>query len=298
MTAKIILNPYSGRWKALERKAEVEAALNNAGIDVEWALTESSGHAEELATQAVSQGYRPILAAGGDGTLNEVLNGMAKVAGDGPIGPFGILPVGTANDLADNLGLPKNITEAANVIAAGHTRKMDLCQVNGRYFHNNAGLGLEPYITILQAKMERLRGNMRYLVAALQGIAHNLKWNMHIEWDDGQYQGPVSLVSVGNCHRTGGIFYTVPHADPFDGKLSFAYGYLPTRLKTLRALPMTMKSGKGNITEHPAVHEIHCTWLSVHAKTPTPAHVDGEVFDEAAQELEYRVLPGKLEIFM
>ncbi|GAB4581129.1 MAG: diacylglycerol kinase family lipid kinase [Anaerolineales bacterium] len=296
----IILNPYSNRWKAKARKPEIETALASIGLRAEIVETNAPGHAIQLASQAVLDGYSPIIAAGGDGTLSEVLNGMMQASAekDEPIGPFGILPIGTANDLGDQLAIPRGVNEALIVIQRGKTRKIDLCKVNERYFVNNAGLGLEPYITLLQADMKRLNGTPRYLVAALLGIMHHPTWNMHLEWDDGQYTGPVSLISIGNWARTGGVFYTVPHAAPDDGQLTFIHGYIPTRLKTLLAMPMIMKSQKGNISEHPMVREINATWLKVRAETPTPAHADGEVFARGIQEIEFHILPAKLEVIV
>ena len=117
MTAKIILNPYSNRWNAQKRWPEAEAALNSAGVEFELAVSEYPHHTIELAEQAARQGFSPIIAAGGDGTIGEVVNGLAKAAKDDQalLGPFGILPLGSANDLVDNLGLPKDLFGAARV---------------------------------------------------------------------------------------------------------------------------------------------------------------------------------------
>lgn len=300
MKPYLILNPYAGRWRALARQPELESALRAASLPVEIAVSQAPGHASELAERAVLQGYSPILAAGGDGTLSEVFNGMMRAypADAGAVGPFGILPLGTANDLADQLGIPRSLEQAVQLIKRGKTLTIDVCEVNRRYFLNNAGLGLEPYITILQAKMKRLKGTLRYMVAALQGIWHHPTWNMRVEWDGGQYHGPITLISVGNCARTGGVFYTVPHAEFNDGRLSFIYGYIASRLKTLFALPMTMKPDRGNIAEHPAVHEFHAAWMRVHSETPTPAHADGEIFSYGDQRFDFRILPGKLDVFV
>ncbi len=296
----IILNPYSNRWKAKENKVVIEKVLASKGVPIEIVETNAPGHAIELASQAVQDGYGPIIGAGGDGTLSEVLNGMMKAdrESDQPIGPFGILPIGTANDLADQLVIPREIEQAIDVILGGKTRRIDLAKVNDRYFVNNAGLGLEPYITLLQARMKRLQGVPRYLAAAFQGIMHHPTWNMHLEWEGGQYSGPISLISIGNWARTGGVFYTVPHAAPDDGQLTFIYGYIATRLKTLRAMPMIMKPHQGNISEHPSVYEFNTPWLKVRSETPTPAHADGEVFTEGIHEIEFRILPAKLEVII
>ncbi len=297
MTAKVILNPYSGRWRALARKPEAEAALHMAGIEYELAQTEGPGHAEQLAGQAVREGFCPIIAAGGDGTYGEVVNGMVRAFETGaPEVPLGLLPLGTANDLVENLKLPVDLNAAARLIAKGKTRRMDLCMVNGRYFDNNAAIGLEPYITLIHQKIQRLKGNLRYLVATLRGVMDKPSWIMHLAWEGGRYEGPISLVTVGNCPRTGGLFYVTPHADPFDGKLTFVYAFLPTRRQILQVLPRLMKPGPGNYTEHPAVHEIHSPWLKVHSEQPTPMHADGEIQSTSIQDLEYRVWPGKIQV--
>ena len=298
MTAKVILNPFSGRGDALKRLDEMKAALAAAGVAYELVVTERPLHAIQLAQAAVQQGFSPIIAAGGDGLLNEVLNGVAAAAGEADWPIFGVMPMGSANDLIENLGMPTDLTAAAQVIAKGQVRRLDMGVVNGRVFHNNAGLGLESHISTIQNRLTWARGIFRYLSATLMGIMQNPQWQMHLEWNDGEYNGPVTLVSIGNAPRTGGIFYTVPHADPFDGKLTFVYGHIPTRLQILRVLPRTMKPDEGSYVEHPAVHEVHTTWLKVRAKTPTPMHADGEIVSEAVQELSYEILPQKLPILM
>ena len=295
MTAKVILNPYASRWVAQKRLPEAEAALRSAGIDYEIIISDYPGHGIELAAEAAKNGYDPIIAAGGDSTCNEVANGLIKAAGGGASKTrFGIFPMGTANDLAANLGIPEELDAAAQVIAAGKSRPMDVGQVNERYFVNNSAIGMETAISVIQMNMKRVRGVFRYLLATLVGIARNPQWHMELEWDDGNYQGPVTLVSVGNNPRTGGVFYTVPHADPFDGKLSFIYGSAPTRRQIIRLLPRMFKPGEGNIAESPVIHEIHATWLRVHTEPGTPVHTDGEVFDMDIHDLEYCILPEVL----
>jgi diacylglycerol kinase (ATP) len=298
MTTKIILNPYAGRWLAQAKKDELEVALKDAGLEYELDVTSGPGNAIELARQAVSQGFNPIIAAGGDGTYSEVVNGIASANGnDGSI-TFGVIPLGSANDLVDNLNLPKDIPAAVQVIADGHTRMIDLCQVNDRYFDNNAAIGLEPYITLIQQRLKRLKGSFRYMTATLLGVKDKPQWNMSLEWEGGSYNGPVTLVTVGNSPRTGGVFYMTPHADPFDGLLTFVHGFMPTRRKILTLLPRTMNPGEGSYVEHPDIHEISSPWLKVSSEQPTPAHADGEIFSEQIHDLEYRVIPQSLPILM
>lgn len=298
MPAKVILNPYANRWKAGAQQAAIESALASAGLDFELAVSPKAGGGTPLAAEAVRAGFDPIISAGGDGSLNDVLNGIMQAVGKNAPPTFGLLPLGTANDLIDNLGLPHSLEQSAQIIAGGHTRMVDLCKANDRYFLNNAGIGFEPTVTLTQQNMTGTQGIVRYLLATLRVIAKNPQWTMQLEWEDGSYSGPVTLVSIGNFPRTGGIFFTVPHADGFDGLLSFVYGHIPNRLGILKVLPKTMKADIGNYVEHPAVHEIHSPWLRVRLQPGSPAHADGELFASAAHELNYSIEPAKLPLLL
>jgi diacylglycerol kinase (ATP) len=300
MTAKVILNPYSNRWKAKARWPEAAEALKEAGVEFELAVSEKAHQTIELAEQAAREGFSPIIAAGGDGTIGEVINGLARAAAsdEAVLGPFGILPLGSANDLVDNLGLPRDLNQAAHVIGLGHTRLMDIGYVNGFYFANNSAIGLEPYITLAQQRITWIKGMIRYLVAAVRGIWDNPQWTATIDWDGGHYEGPALLVSVGNGPRTGGVFFMAPHADPFDGQLTFVHGYRRTRGQIFKLLPRTMKPGEGSFVEMDGIHEQPATWVKIHMNVPAPAHVDGEIFSEHIQDLEYRICPKRLKILM
>jgi len=307
MPAKVILNPYAGRWSALKRKAEVEQALSSANIDYQLVVTEGPGQGTELASQAVRDGFNPIISAGGDGSISEVVNGIlasgCRSAQESSV-TFGVIPLGTANDFCVNLKIPVDLASAARTIAAGNTRNIDIGVVTfgeekrQRYFDNNSAIGLEPSITLIQQDIKRLKGVIRYLVATLIGVYRNPQWNMAIEWDDGQYSGMANLVTVGNSPLTGGLFYMTPHADPFDGKLTFVFGSIPTRMQILKILPRTTKPGSGSYVEHPSVNEHHTTWLRIRCETPTPLHADGEIQSEQVQTLEYSVIPNCLPVLM
>lgn len=299
MTAKIILNPYANRWMAAKRQPELEAALKSSGIRYDLVVSERIGHTIQLAAQASQEGFSPIIAAGGDSTYNEVVNGILQEPKGKSLPHFGIMPMGTANDLADNLSIPKDLFQAAHLISQGKTRQLDVLQVNQRYFLNNSGLGIEPVVTLIQNKIKLIKGILRYLLATLIAIGQNPQWEMDLTWDTGQYSGPVTMVSVGNNPRTGGLFYTVPHASPFNGKLSFVYGIAKSRLKILRLLPMTMKpAGKGNYVNHPNVHEVETRKLTIQTRPATPLHADGEIISEAIQELTYTIHPAQIPMLL
>ena len=299
MVAKVILNPYSNRWNSQARWPEAESALKAVGMDFELAESTKKGQIIELVAQASREGFSPIIIAGGDGSIGDAVNGLAMGAesDDSVLGPLGIMPLGSANDLVFNVGLPLDLSEAARVIAAGKTRRLDLGRLNGQYFANNSAVGLEPYVTIKHERISWIKGMARYLVAALNAIMDKQDWLGDIKWDGGEFSGPLSLISVGNGRRTGGFFMT-PHADPFDGKLTVTIGYRRTRLGLLLTLPSAFNEGKGNLVELDGIQEIQCTHLSIHLDKSSPAHTDGELFDEWKQDFEYKIFPKKLELLV
>ncbi|MBN2147023.1 MAG: diacylglycerol kinase family lipid kinase [Anaerolineales bacterium] len=311
MTAKVILNPYANRWNASKRCDDVKSLLLAAGIQHDLVLTDAPQRGIHLALQAAKDGFSPIIAAGGDGTISEIMNGMVLATQEMGLSQppvLGVLPLGSANDLVVNLKLPTNLESAVTVIAAGNTRCIDLGEVQAhnldgtqkisRYFDNNSAIGLEPTITLIQQRISFLHGTIRYLAATLVGVMRKPLWDAHMEWEGGEYHGPTSLVTIGNNPLTGGLFYMTPHADPFDGLLSFVYGAMPTRRQILRLLPRTMKPGPGSYVEHPDIHEAHTPWLRIQTEQPTPVHADGEILFPKTRQVSYRVLPKYLPVLL
>jgi len=295
MTARVVLNPYSNRWNSQKRWAEADAALKAAGVDFELVISKRKGQIVELTEQALQENCSPIIIAGGDGSIGDAVNGLVRAADSGKkaLPPLGIMPTGSANDIAFALGLPTDLNGAAKVIAAGKTRAMDLGKLNDRYFVNNSAAGLEPYVTIKHEQIPWIKGMARYLVAAVQAIMDKPEWTGNVTWDGGEYSGAFSLISIGNGRRTGGFFMT-PHADPFDGKLTLAFGYRATRLGLFQALPRAFKEDKGSYVEMEGMKEVQATRISIHLDTPSPAHTDGELLPQWIQDFEYEVFPQRL----
>lgn len=299
MTAKVILNPYSNRWNSQKRWHEAEAALKAAGVDFELVISQKKGQIVDLAEQAVREKCSPLIVAGGDGSIGDAANGLMRAARSMGVQPppLAIMPLGSANDLVYVLGLPTDLHEAARVIANGKTRAMDLGRLNDRYFVNNSAAGLEPYVTIKHEKIHWIKGMARYLVAAVRAIMDKPEWEGNVTWDDQEYNGKLSLISVGNGRRTGGFFMT-PHADPFDGKLTFAFGYRSTRLGMFQALPRAFNEGKGSYVEMEGMREVHARRISIHLNKPSPAHTDGELFSNWIQDFEYEIFPACLLVIV
>jgi len=299
MVAKVILNPYSNRWRSQARWGDAETALKEAGVEFELAVSQHKGQVVELAEAAARAGFLPIIAAGGDGTISETVHGLVLAAKSekDPVGPLGIMPLGSANDFVFNADMSDDLKTAANVIAAGKVRSIDLGNLNGRPFVNNSAAGLEPYVTIKHERIQWIKGMMRYLVAAVWAIMDKPEWTGNVKWDDGEYSGPLTLVTIGNGRRTGGFFMT-PHADLTDGKLTLAFGYRGTRFGMFQALPRAFKEGEGSYIELDGMQELHTTKVSIQLDQPSPAHTDGELFPEFVQAFDYSIQPGRLQLLV
>ena len=296
MPATVILNPYANRWISGQRQPELEASLQKYGLEYQIKLTEYPEHAVQLAKEAVETGNTPLIAAGGDGTLSEVVNGLMQATpiDQYPAGPIGFIPFGTANDLTDMLGLPRDLDTLCTIIVQGDTTTIDLGRVNGRFFNNNSAVGLEPVISIENIRLKWLKGVVRYLVAALIGIFKNPTWEGKIKWGGQEYSGTLALVSVGNSQRTGGVFYMTPNASLSDGFLDFVFAPSLGRLRLFQLLPKTQT---GEHIHEPEVQEHRTTTLTIHTNTPTPIQADGEVFEMGTTEIIYEIVPSALKVF-
>ncbi|MBE2223607.1 MAG: diacylglycerol kinase family lipid kinase [Anaerolineae bacterium] len=299
MKVKVILNPYANRWGAQARLPEVESALKAAHLDYDLALTTGAKDGTELAKTAVAEGYDAVIAAGGDGTISEVANGLiTAVPENEPTIPLGILPVGSANDLAKMMGLPQTLPAAANLIASGHTRLLDAgcVQYDGKihYFDNNSAIAMEPMITLEHEKIQRVSGEARYYLAILKGVIKLKAWQMSITWDDGEYVGPTYLLSVCNGPRTGGMMIA-PGAVMDDGYFDFV---LAPEVPKTTVVNFLLKLTKGTHVEHPITTFKRTKSLTITSEPGTPLHADGEILSESAKEIVYTILPQKLTMLV
>lgn len=292
---KIILNTRGNRSYGQRQAALIERAIQAAGLKGDLVLTDRPGHGLELARQAANEGWSTIVAAGGDGTVNEVINGFLKAPTARPEITLGIIPIGTANDLATMLGLPRQLEAACRRLTAGQTRRIDLGLVNGRYFANNSAVGLEPIVTLAHEQLRQIKGSIRYVLAALKGIASAHPWQMRIAWDKGAFEGPTTLVSVGNSPRTGGAFYMTPKAKLDDGYLDFVYAFGMSRPQLLALLPRTFS---GTHVHHPLVVHQRTRQLSITVEPASPIQADGEVFEKAAVKIDYQIIPQQLRVLV
>lgn len=297
MKAKVILNPYANRWGARGKVDAIRSAFDEVGMGYDLSITSAGGQARAEAAAAAADGYDAVIAAGGDGTVSEVVNGLISAAGSGSTRPLGIIPIGTGNDFNDMAMLPRDLSAAVRTVAAGKTRQVDAGRVTAdgvlHHFDNNCALAMEPLVTMENNRIKKLSGNIRYLVALVKTLAKLKAWQMQITWNGGGYEGPAYLLSVCNSPRTGGLFCMAPRAKMDDGLLDFVFA---PELSILTVLVILIRLFKGTHVDHPRITYGRSDLLTIVSEPGTPIHADGEVIAEAASRINYEILPGKITL--
>lgn len=296
----LIVNPISGRGHGERSIPEIEAQFKAANLDYEIRRTEYSGHAMELARQA--NGFDVIIAAGGDGTVNEVLNGILEADHQNGSQPaMAVIPVGRGNDFAYSMGIPASIPEACQCITANHRRKVDTGRVygenfpNGRYFGNGVGVGFDAVVGFESLKMKLLTGFASYIVAALKTtLLYFDAPKLRLVTPEGEHNGRYLMVSIMNGIRMGGGFYMAPEGNPTDNHFDLC---VVNQVKRRELLPLVNKFTKGSQKGDPAVTFLHTHQLEIHAVDGTiPAHADGETVCEKGSFIRIELIPQKLEM--
>jgi diacylglycerol kinase (ATP) len=299
---QVILNPCADRWSARRRTEAVRQALCSVGLDYELVETTTPGEATGVAAAAAMEEHTAVVAAGGDGTVNEVVNGLLVVAGNGPTRPLAILPLGTGNDFAAMAGIPRDLRRAAALVGRGQARQVDVGRVTfahagvpavTRYFVNNCAFAMEPLVTIESTRVRWVPGNTRYVVALLRALRRLNAWQMRVTWDHGSYEGPVYLCSICNGRRCGGIYCMAPEARLDDGRLDLVFAPELSKLEVLRVLPRLFR---GTHVHHPEVVYTRARRITLESDPGTPIHADGEVLTESATRIDCEILPGRLTL--
>lgn len=202
---KLIANPIAG-GDARSSIARAVAFLQASGARVELILTSRRGDAENAAREAKNEDFDLIIAAGGDGTLNEVANGLA-----GSAVPLAFLPLGTANVMAIEMGLPAGIEAACQVALEGKVRSVALAKIDGRYFLMMAGFGFDAAaVRKVSPKLKRRTGKLAYVVAGIQAFWQNRPAPLELQADDGVPLRVWHLV-ISNIRYYGGRFILAPY---------------------------------------------------------------------------------------
>ncbi|MFD1037092.1 diacylglycerol kinase [Virgibacillus byunsanensis] len=213
--ARIIYNPTSGREVFKRELAHVLERFEKAGYETSAHATTSEGDAIKAAETAVERKYDVVVAAGGDGTINEVINGLAEK----DFRPkLGIIPTGTTNDFARALSIPRDIKKALDIILADQTMPLDIGRVNDHYFMNIAGGGKLTELTYeVPSKLKTMIGQLAYYMKGIEMLPSLKPIRAKIEYDGNIIDDEIMLFLVANTNSVGGFEKLAPNAKLNDG---------------------------------------------------------------------------------
>jgi diacylglycerol kinase (ATP) len=291
----LIFNPTAG---GRQGKAFIEHLRHNAP-DMRIAPTLASGDGRKLAMQLVGEGCDTIVAAGGDGTVNEVVNGLATCAAEANTVKvrFGALPLGTQNVFAEELGMPRKLAESWKIIEQGRVRAVDLarvsCQRDGKsaqhFFVQLAGVGLDARaVQLVNLDVKRWVGPLAYVIAGLKAVAEPAP-HLKIEADGAALEGSFAL--IGNGRYYGGRFVLFPKALNDDGKLDVCVFRGKRFLDCLRYLHGI---ARGVHTSYPDVKYVSAARLRVVSAQGAPLEADGELL--GCTPAEFDLWPKALQV--
>jgi len=294
MRIAFLINPRAGRGRGAALARELPALVSARGMEADILATDKPGHAVELARRAADD-HDAVVAVGGDGTAHEVVNGVA-----GSDAAFGLVPMGTGNDLALALGVPGDPGTALDLIATGATRRIDLARFdddlpggNPRWFANSLGLGFEAQVTIESRKVKLLRGFPVYLWAVARALGGLRCPDLRITADGRELAGRRLLLCIGNGPRVGGGFWLTPEAKNDDGWLDVCIVEAMGRGSVMGRLPRALK---GSHTGEAWATMLRAREIRIESSDGFPFHADGEVVDTARNRLTVKIVPGALKV--
>jgi diacylglycerol kinase (ATP) len=270
-TARLIYNPTSGREQIRKNLAYVLERLEQAGYETSTHATTGEGCAKKAARKAGENGYDLVIAAGGDGTIFEVVNGLADLK----VRPkLGLIPAGTTNDFARALHIPRDIEKACDILCGDHYEPIDIGRADDRYFINIAAGGMLTELTYeVPSKLKTAVGQLAYYIKGLEKLPYISPRKVRIEYDGKLFEGEIMMFLVSNTNSVGGFEKLAPDASLRDGMFDFI---LVKKLSFPEFLHLATLALRGEHIHHPKVIYVHANRIKVQVEGDMQLNLDGE----------------------
>jgi YegS/Rv2252/BmrU family lipid kinase len=298
----VIVNPNAGNGKGKKDWEHISSYLKNSGLKWSAEFSEKKGHAIIMSQEAITAGYRKMLCIGGDGTLNEIVNGAfsQKICSSKDI-TLGLIPVGTGNDWGRMFGIPLNYEKAINIIKEGKTILHDIGRVNyfngsekgERYFINIAGLGFES-VVVKRTNIQKDKGKSGkaiYFYNLLMSLISYKNTKAEIVIDGKKSEANIFSLNVGNGRYCGGGMRQTPFAVPDDGLLDVTVIKGMGRIEIILNLKILYD---GTILKHPKVDGYKCRNVAVSSDSVLYVEADGESLGHTPAE--FSIVPSSINI--
>ncbi len=280
-----IVNPRAGKQKDITK--QLDQILQHHPIIYNIITTTHRGHANHLCQDLAHQ-YDIVVAVGGDGTINEVINGIANHNVT-----LGIIALGSGNDFARSFALPiNNINAAIKALLKGHTNTIDLGEINGIRFINAVGIGFDGYANHISQQLAWITGGLKYYCAIVIAFFRYRSLNVTITTPNHKTTTPLFMLSINNGTYVGNGLPTAPTALLDDGQLNMVE---IKHIRPWRLLTQFPKLSQGKINEISEVTHNLITNISIQSSQPLPIHYDGEALRNT-KEAHIKVIPNALKI--
>lgn len=288
--ARIIYNPTSGREAFKRHLPDVLQKLELAGYETSCHATTGGGDAIKAARKAVERKYDIVVAAGGDGTINEVVNGIAE---QDYRPKLGVIPMGTTNDFARALQIPRDVQAATEIIVKGDTLPVDIGKMNEKYFINIGGGGRLTELTYdVPSRLKTMLGQLAYYLKGIEMLPSIRATQMTIEYDGKLFEGEAMLFLIGLTNSIGGFEKLAPDSSINDGLFTLMILKKTNLAEFIRAVTLALR---GEHLNDPNVIYTSASRVKVHSPDKILLNLDGELGGEAPAVFEN--LYRHLEVF-
>lgn len=282
-----IINPKANKGKTRKKVKVIEKLLNEKGVEYVFHFTTAKGAATELAHEFSSKENSTVIAVGGDGTINEVLNGLNVENAK-----FGIIPCGSGNDFVASAGIPLNPEKALDVILNGEAKPTDFMLCGGVRGLNIIGTGIDVDILKRCKKSKILRGKLQYVISLIISLIKFKFYKFFIEKDGEKIEKEGLIVAVGNGRQFGGGIKMCPKAEIDDGKLDFV---IAGKLKKRKIPGKFIQLMKGRILEQDFTEFEQREHVKITFDKPVTIQIDGELYDDI--DFDLSIVKGGVRIF-
>ena len=296
----VIFNPAANHGRAKELEKTIQGLVKDYG-GLDWECTVAAGESREIALKAIQSSYDHLIAIGGDGTTQEVVNGLLS-APKTKRPTLGIVPIGSGNDFAGSLGISKDYVSALLAALTGKSHPVDigLMKTNdGKkyYWVNVVGIGFDAIVDIRTRKMVFFTGFWLYLAATLQTIMRNhTPYHFTGQMDGKKFERNLLMLIISNGKREGGGFKIAPLALQDDGVLNYVGVKKISRFRMLLTLPYFLQGTQDHL---PYVETGLLKQLKINTDHPMQIHADGEIiagFDSKVTGLTIQVIPSTINV--
>lgn len=299
MKAEVIVNLTAGGGKPNHHLEIVLKYLKENGLNFKVCITSRQGEAVELAQRAADNGAELIVSVGGDGTVNEIVNGIMKSKNDPPLG---IIPLGWANDFIKSTDIPSDIIEACKILVRGKIKEIDVGIINEKiYFANICGVGFDAEVAQLANQMKSKHPNLRilsafvYVFSTVKKLLSPFSYHdVKIKFDGQEIHSKILFIAISNGKFYGGRFKITPEAILDDGLLEVCVVEEMGRLKYLMSIPKVFKGTHESIK---GINFYRAKEVVIQSSMPILAQVSGEVI-EGQKEFAITLLPKSLKLIV